>query len=245
MFRSWLKTLGEQAHRGNSARRRSTTPGAPQQRAYYQSSVHAHAMAEAGVSYGARILFEELVRACGQRAYTWVLQERLADVMRASRRTVQRWEKELVRAGLLTVARLSFWWRGREGGVRRVAVPHVALGGALRPPDGVLDGTGRLVVDEVRTVRKAGCRRVQSTPRTIATRVARTPVASVSLLSKGVRERTRPPQSTPTPKPTAKELTWCANAIRGGVDWVVQVARERLRAWKISEASVLCANAHG
>lgn len=226
------------AQAGHAGKRRGTTSSGPTQRPYYQSAVHAAAMKEAALPFGARILFEELVRACGRRLYTWVLQPELAERLGVSRRTLQRWESELVKAGMLTVARVSFWWRSRKGGVRRIAVPHVATGGALRCPDGVLDGEGRLVIDEERTVQKANCKRLESHARTIAPRVAHTRAASVSLLSKGDRER----PSTPTP-PTPKQLEWCRNAIRGGIDWMVQTARERLRSWKVGEAEVMRADA--
>jgi len=130
-------------------------------RAFYQSSVFADAMRELRVPFGARLLFEELVRACGKdRRYTWVLQSDLAERFAVTTRTIQRWEKALVRAGLLTTARASLWARWNGGGTRRLAIPHEFSRGAFRCPGGVLDEDGRCLSGEGVTIKAvvAKCR---------------------------------------------------------------------------------------
>lgn len=127
-------------------------------RPYYQGELYAALMDERGVPFGARILFEELVRCSGRRGYTWQRQAFLADRLGRTVRTIQRWERSLVDAGLLTVARISMWARWRQGGVRRVAVPHtVGEGGSLGPPAHVLARGGRLDLEGL-TVRVAALR---------------------------------------------------------------------------------------
>ncbi len=116
-------------------------------------------MTDAKIPMGARVLFEELVRASGRRAYTWILQSELAERLGVSRRTVQRYERALAAAGLVTLARVSFWSRWRPGGSRRLAVPHVLLDGRLVCPPGVLDDDGRLLSGEGVEVRAEAANR--------------------------------------------------------------------------------------
>lgn len=73
---------------------------------------------------GCTLLLEELVRCSGRHGYTWALQDRLAETLRSTTRTIRRWEAALVKAGLLTTARVSLYCRRLDGGVRRLAIPH-------------------------------------------------------------------------------------------------------------------------
>jgi len=134
-------------------------------RAFYQSEAFAAAFTAAGVGPGARLLFEELVRASGRNGYTWALQGVLAGRLGVTDRTVRRWEAQLVAAGFLTVARVSLWARRRPGGVRRLAVPHVLEAGRFVPPAGILRTAKHVAVDGVK-VSIAAVKRVVSHIRT-------------------------------------------------------------------------------
>lgn len=208
-------------------------------RPYYQAAEHANAMRAARLPFGARILFEELVRACGRNGYTWVLQTKVAELCRVSVRTVQRWESLLVKAGLMSVARVSFWARWLPGGVRRVAVPHLVIEGHLRPPPGILDGAGKLIIADpeapIRRVRKTTCRRHAGRP------VAAARCIPVSLTGKQARSLSSPSpgQRGNTAAPTERQLEWCRQAIRNGVEWLAEQARQRLRSWGMSEEVAL------
>ena len=189
-------------------------------------------MDSARLPFGARIAFEEIVRACGRNHYTWLLQPQLASILRVSVRTLQRWEKALVRAGLLSVARVSFWARRMRGGVRRVLVPHRFEGGALRAPHGVLAATGDLLVDGRRPVPDGAVRRHEGRTTAVSHKL---PVAGQSCRYMGERESVSPQPARPEP-PTTKQLDWCRRALAGGVSWVADQARERLRGWGVSVA---------
>jgi len=120
----------------------------PQNRALYQRAGYAITMAEKGLSMGARILFQELTRACGRRAFTWIEQGELASRLGVSVRTVQRHERALAAAGFVTLARFSLWARWKRGGSRRVAVPHVIESERLVCPRGVLEEAEALLVGD-------------------------------------------------------------------------------------------------
>lgn len=117
-------------------------------RPFYQAAIYAATFAERKIPMGARILFEELVRACGRRAFTWISQGDLADRLGVSVRTIQRYEKALASGGLVTLARVSLWARWKSGGSRRLAIPHVCADGALVCPAGVLDDATNLLEGE-------------------------------------------------------------------------------------------------
>lgn len=156
-------------HNSTFARRSAQPQTGRISRPFYQRAEYAVALRNAGLSMGARLCFEELVRACGRRAFTWIEQGELARRLGVSSRTVQRYEKALAAAGFLTLAKVSLWARWKKGGSRRLAVPHECHDDVMRCPPGVLEAAeAQLVGDGV--VARAG----QLTERRgVATRVSR------------------------------------------------------------------------